>query len=78
LNKKINNLDIERMINLAITMELVKELRAKTGAGILDCQKALKETEGDIEKSIDFLRKKGLAAAAKKKRKNNKRRNSVY
>ncbi len=45
---------------------LVKELRAKTGAGILDCQNALKENELDVEKSIDFLRQKGLAAAAKK------------
>lgn len=44
----------------------VKELRAKTGAGILDCQNALKETNLDIEKSIDLLRQKGLAAAQKK------------
>ena len=45
---------------------LVKELREKTGAGILDCQKALQETGGDIEKAIDYLRQKGLAAAQKK------------
>jgi len=45
---------------------LVKELREKTGAGILDCQNALKENDLDVEKSIDFLRQKGLAAAAKK------------
>ena len=45
---------------------LVKELRAKTGAGILDCQKALQENGSDIEKAIDFLRQKGLAAAQKK------------
>jgi len=44
----------------------VKELRAKTGAGILDCQNALKETSLDIEKAIDLLRQKGLAAAQKK------------
>jgi elongation factor Ts len=44
----------------------VKELRAKTGAGILDCQNALKETSLDIEKAVDLLRKKGLAAAQKK------------
>lgn len=44
----------------------VKELRAKTGAGILDCQNALKETNLDIEKAIDLLRQKGLAAAQKK------------
>ena len=46
--------------------QLVKELREKTGAGILDCQKALIENENDIEKAIDYLRQKGLAAAAKK------------
>ena len=45
---------------------LVKELRGKTGAGILDCQNALKETDSDIEKAIDLLRQKGLAAAQKK------------
>ena len=45
---------------------LVKELRGKTGAGILDCQHALKESDSDIEKAIDLLRKKGLAAAQKK------------
>lgn len=45
---------------------LVKELRAKTGSGILDCQNALKETNLDIEKAIDLLRQKGLAAAQKK------------
>ena len=45
---------------------LVKELRGKTGAGILDCQKALQETGSDIEKAIDLLRQKGLAAAQKK------------
>lgn len=45
---------------------LVKELREKTGAGILDCQKALQETGDDIEKAIDYLRQKGLVAAQKK------------
>jgi len=45
---------------------LVKELRGKTGAGILDCQKALQDTENDVEKAIDLLRQKGLAAAQKK------------
>lgn len=48
------------------TSQLVKELREKTGAGILDCQKALAENGNDIEKAIDYLRQKGLAAAAKK------------
>jgi len=51
---------------MASTSALVKELRAKTGAGILDCQKALQENENDIEKAIDHLRQKGLAAAQKK------------
>jgi elongation factor Ts len=49
-----------------ITAALVKELREKTGAGFLDCKKALGETEGNIEAAVDWLRKKGLAAAAKK------------
>lgn len=49
-----------------ITAGLVKELRERTGAGMMDCKKALTACEGDIEKSIDFLREKGLAAAAKK------------
>src|SRR5215212_1856400 len=51
---------------MAGSSQLVKELREKTGAGILDCQKALTENGDDIEKSIDYLRQKGLAAAAKK------------
>ncbi len=50
----------------AITAALVKDLREKTGAGMMDCKKALTETDGDIEAAIDWLRKKGLAAAAKK------------
>jgi translation elongation factor EF-Ts len=50
----------------AITAGLVKELREKTGAGMMDCKNALTETNGDIEASIDWLRKKGLAKAAKK------------
>ncbi|KZD07184.1 translation elongation factor Ts [Oceanibaculum pacificum] len=49
-----------------ITAALVKELREKTGAGMMDCKKALNETQGDIEAAVDWLRKKGLAAAAKK------------
>lgn len=44
----------------------VKELREKTGAGIMDCKKALAESGGDLEKAVDYLRRKGLAAAAKK------------
>lgn len=49
-----------------ITAKMVGELRAKTGAGMMDCKKALTESEGDMEQSIDLLRKKGLSAAAKK------------
>jgi len=49
-----------------ITAALVKELREKTGAGMMDCKKALGETQGDLEGAFDWLRKKGLAAAAKK------------
>jgi elongation factor Ts len=49
-----------------ITAALVKELREKTGAGMMDCKKALTETGGDLEAAVDWLRKKGLAAAAKK------------
>ena len=49
-----------------ITAALVKELRETTGAGMMDCKKALGETAGDIEQAVDWLRKKGLAAAAKK------------
>ena len=49
-----------------ITAGMVQELRKKTGAGIMDCKKALKETDGDMEKSIDYLRKKGINAAASK------------
>jgi len=49
-----------------ISAKAVKELRDKTGAGMMDCKKALQENEGDIEKSIDWLRKKGIASADKK------------
>lgn len=49
-----------------ITAALVKELREKTGAGMMDCKKALTECDGDMEKSIDWLREKGIAKAAKK------------
>ncbi|MFC5541222.1 MAG: translation elongation factor Ts [Bacilli bacterium] len=51
---------------MAITAQLVKELREKTGAGMMDCKKALVETNGDIEAAIDYLREKGLASASKK------------
>jgi elongation factor Ts len=49
-----------------ITAALVKDLREKTGAGMMDCKKALTENDGDVEASVDWLRQKGLAAAAKK------------
>jgi elongation factor Ts len=51
---------------MAITAQMVKELRAKTGAGMMDCKKALTEVDGDIDKAIDYLREKGIAKAAKK------------
>lgn len=51
---------------MAISAKLVKELREKTGAGMMDCKKALTETDGDIDKAVDFLREKGIAKAAKK------------
>jgi elongation factor Ts len=51
---------------MAITAQMVKELREKTGAGMMDCKKALTETNGDMEKAIDYLREKGIAKAAKK------------
>ena len=49
-----------------VTAALVKDLRERTGAGMMDCKKALTETEGNLEKAVDLLREKGLAAAAKK------------
>lgn len=51
---------------MAITAQMVKELREKTGAGMMDCKKALQETNGDMEKAVDFLREKGIAKAGKK------------
>lgn len=51
---------------MAITTEMIKELRAATGAGVLDCKKALDETGGDFDKAVEFLHQKGLAVAAKK------------
>jgi elongation factor Ts len=51
---------------MEITAQMVKQLRELTGAGMMDCKQALNETQGDTEKAVDFLRKKGLAAAAKK------------
>lgn len=51
---------------MKITSQMVKELRDKTNAGMMDCKKALTETEGDMEKAVDLLRQKGLAVAQKR------------
>ncbi|APC48604.1 translation elongation factor Ts [Virgibacillus halodenitrificans] len=51
---------------MAITAKMVKELREKTGAGMMDCKKALQETDGNLDKAVDYLREKGIAKAAKK------------
>ena len=50
-----------------ITASQVKDLREKTGAGMMDCKKVLTETDGDMEKAIELLRERGIAKAAKKK-----------
>ncbi len=51
---------------MEITTEMIKELRAATSAGILDCRKALTEADGDFQKAVDWLREKGMATAAKR------------
>ena len=51
---------------MAITAKLVSELRAKTGAGMMDCKKALVENDGDMTKAVEYLQKKSLAAVAKR------------
>ena len=51
---------------MQITTDMIKELRAATGAGILDCRKALTEADGDFKKAVDYLREKGMATAAKR------------
>ncbi len=51
---------------MEVSANQVQELRTKTGAGIMDCKKALAESQGDVEKAVEYLRKKGLSAAAKK------------
>ena len=53
-------------MSVKISAEDIKTLRERTGAGLMDCKKALGECEGDMDKAIEYLRKKGLAAAAKK------------
>jgi len=57
-----------------ITASLVKELREKTGAGMMDCKTALTETKGEIEAAVDWLRKKGLSKAATPRRAGSRRR----
>ena len=57
---------MEGMKMAAVTAAMVKELREMTGAGMMDCKKALAATEGDMDKAVEFLREKGLAGAAKK------------
>ncbi|MGA7192643.1 MAG: translation elongation factor Ts [Anaerolineales bacterium] len=51
---------------MEITTDMIKELRTATGAGVLDCRKALQESDGDFQKAVDFLREKGMATAAKR------------
>ncbi len=51
---------------MAISVDLIKELREATGVGILDCRQALEDANGDFEKAVDILREKGLAKAAKR------------
>ena len=51
---------------MAITAQMVKELRESTGAGMMDCKKALQEAEGNMDRAVDILREKGLSKAAKK------------
>ena len=51
---------------MPVTTQMIKELREKTGAGVLDCRNTLNETDGDMEKAVELLRQKGLDAAAKK------------
>lgn len=53
---------------MAVTAKMVKELREMTGAGMMDCKKALNETDGDMDAAIEFLRKNGEAKAVKKSR----------
>lgn len=62
----INNIYIWRVLKMAITAQMVKELRESTGAGMMDCKKALQEAEGNMERAVDILREKGLSKAAKK------------
>jgi elongation factor Ts len=64
--KKYYLKEIQRRFTMAITSKMVKDLRDKTQAGMMDCKKALEKTGGDMEKAVDLLRQKGLAVAAKR------------
>jgi len=66
LGDSANKMVRRRSIMTTISASTVKELRDKTAAGMMDCKEALKQSDGDINKAIDFLRKKGLATAAKR------------
>jgi elongation factor Ts len=58
--------ETQRRFTMSITSKMVKDLRDKTQAGMMDCKKALEKTDGDMEKAVDLLRQKGLAVAAKR------------
>jgi elongation factor Ts len=60
------SLDFPRIFMAKVTLELISQLREITGIGMMDCKKALEETDGDLEKAIELLRKKGAAVAAKR------------
>lgn len=64
--KRYNIIEIRRILTMAVTAAQVKELRDITGAGMLDCKKALEQTDGNIEAAVTYLREKGIAKAAKK------------
>ena len=66
LQTTINKYKMEGINNGSITAAMVKELREMTGAGMMDCKKALAATDGDMDKAVEFLREKGLAGAEKK------------
>jgi elongation factor Ts len=63
---RVHTILFERRITVKITSQMVKELRDKTNAGMMDCKRALGDTDGDMEKAVDLLRQKGLAVAAKR------------
>ena len=65
-------------MTVKITAQMVKELREKTGAGMMDCKKALTEVNGDLEAAIDFLREKGFSSSARKSRSYCCRRYNIY